>query len=217
MKITNSINSTQLLGMGNQKRAGLKFNNKYQDSLNFGSKVPNSNVDKIINNKFAQKVFKFASLNPFGFNIAALAIACIVLRPATIMVTPGSSKKDREYTAGKSIISSAIANGSRILFCLPLAKAIVKLGDKAKKNPKEVKFPAKGTPKFEVVNYAINNGFAVLLSLATSGLMVYSVAKIMPILLKDKNDKNKVKNADTVQLNHNLTMQNKKGVKSNAD
>jgi hypothetical protein len=213
MRITNSINSTQLLRIGNRNRTELKFNNSFQNSVNFGSKIPNSNIDKILNNKFAQKVFKFASLNPFGFNIVALTVSCMFLRPATLMVTPGTSKKEREYAAGKSIISSGIANGSRILLCLPLAKAIEKLGDKALHNPNSAKFPAKGTPKFEVVNYAINNGFAVLLSLATSGLMVSMVAKIMPILLKGKMDKNKIQHADAVQLNHNSTAQNKKGDK----
>lgn len=87
-----------------------------------------SGIDKILKSKVAQGIFNFASMNPFGFNILALATTCIILRPPTVMVIPGSNKEDKQYVAAKSIIGSVVANTGRILLCLPLAKAIEKIG-----------------------------------------------------------------------------------------
>jgi len=113
------------------------------------------------------------------------------------MVVPGSSKEDKKYAAGKSIISSAIANTSRVVLCLPLALSVAKLGKEAAQKAGETKFPKIGTPKFESFNYLVNNGFSVILAIATSALMVTTVAKVMNKLMpppKNKNQDNFTKN-----------------------
>lgn len=153
-------------------------------------------IDKILNNKVAKGIFDFASLNPFGFNILMLATTCIVLRPATVMVVPGSNKEDKKYIAVKSIVASTIANTGRLLFCLPLAKSIEKLGNKAVEKTKNIDFPAKGTPRFDAYNFGVNNGFAFILSLFTTALFVAAVTKIMNKIMPPNGDKKNSSNID---------------------
>jgi len=195
MKINiNNTNPKQLNYKSNNKNNKNSFNN-----VSFKSAPPKHSpiIDKLLKNKFTQRLFKLADINPFAFNIVALATTCIILRPATIMVVPGSSKEDKKYAAGKSIISSAIANTSRVVLCLPLALSVAKLGKEAAQKAGETKFPKIGTPKFESFNYLVNNGFSVILAIATSALMVTTVAKVMNKLMpppKNKNQDNFTKN-----------------------
>lgn len=177
----------------------IKVNKNKQSSfydVNFKGTLPKPSpiLDRFLNNKITKSAFKLASLNPFAFNIAALALTCIVMRPLTILITPGSTKEDRRYAAGKSVIASTIANTSRIVFCLPLANAMKKLGKASQAGAVGVKFPKIGTPKFDAFNYLVNNGFAVILSLATSAIIVEAVAKVMDKLVpvtKKTKDANK--------------------------
>lgn len=181
---------------------------------NFGAspKAATISIDKFLNNKFVKGTFKFADNNPFGFTVGMLALTCIIMRPPTILIVPGSSKPDRQYAAGKSVIASIIANTARILLCLPLGKAILKLGEKAQegKNAPDIKnksieeinkyanailkekgFYPKNTPHFDAINFAISNGFALILAIATSALLVKAVSKIMPKLFPpNENNKN---------------------------
>lgn len=147
-------------------------------------------INSILNNKSAQWVFKFAKKNPFGFNILALALSCIILRPATIMVLPGQKKDDKQYLAGKSIIASVIIDIARLAFCLPLAKALDYMGEKAKELPK-LKFPKAGTKEFDMFNFGVNNALSVVLQVGTAALMTLAIPKVMSKILTPPEQKPK--------------------------
>lgn len=142
-------------------------------------------IDKVLNNKAVKWLFKIANKNPFAFTIAALLATCVVMRPATIMITPGSDIEDKKYAAGKSIIASIIANASRLVFILPLGIVIHKLGQKALDNP-EFKFPKLKTKEFDSFKYLVTNAAGLALSLALSALIVKFVAVIMKELVPEK-------------------------------
>lgn len=146
-------------------------------------------INSILNNKSAQWIFKFAKKNPFGFNILALALSCIILRPATIMVLPGQKKDDKQYLAGKSIIASVIIDIARFAFCLPLAKALEYVGNKAKEMPKKIKFPAEGTKDFDMFNFGVNNALSVVLQVGTAALMTMAIPKVMSRILTTPEQK----------------------------
>lgn len=156
-------------------------------------------INKILQNKSAQWIFKFANKNEFGFNILALAVSCIVLRPATIMALPGQKKDDKQYLASKSIIASIIADVLRFAFCLPLANAIVHLGEKAKKAPEEVKFPQKGTKNYNAFKFGVNNGFSVILQLGIAALMTMAIPRVMERILPPPNQKKKTETENKIK------------------
>lgn len=162
-------------------------NKSHNQNVTFTSNTQSgmSLTDKILTNKFAQKVFKLAGLKPAIFNIIALATTSILLRPATILVVPGSNKEDRRYAAGKSVISSVIANAGKILLCLPLANSMVKLGKEATSKVAKTHFPKLESPRFNVLNYLVTNGFTVVMSVATTALMVKTVTKVMGALVPE--------------------------------
>lgn len=149
-------------------------------------------IDKILNNKLAKSLFKIANKNPFVFTTVSLLVACALMRPATIMLTPGSNQKDKKYAAGKSIIASIIASAGRLLFIIPLGFYIHKLGKKAINNP-NFKFPKLDTEDFDALKYLITNAAGFVLSVGMAALMVKAVAKIMKKLVPDENKQNKEK------------------------
>lgn len=149
-------------------------------------------IDKILNNKLAKSLFKIANKNPFVFTTVALLVACAFMRPATIMLTPGSNPKDKKYAAGKSIIASLIASAGRLLFIIPLGTIIHKLGQKALDNP-NFKFPKLKTQKFDALKYLITNVAGFVLSVGMAALMVKAVAKIMKKLVPEENKQSKEK------------------------
>lgn len=156
------------------------------------SAAPDSKViNNILNKKSAQWVFKFASENQFGFNILALALSCIIMRPATIMVLPGQKKDDKQYLAAKSIIASVIIDIARFAFCLPLAKALVKNGLKAKQHPDKINFPAKDTKEYNAFKFAANNGLSIVLQIGTAALMTLAIPKVMEKILPPPEQKQK--------------------------
>lgn len=171
-----------------------KNNKKYSgpNKISFGASIaisePNNQnsqiIDKLLNNKLAKSLFKIANKNPFAFTIAAMLTACIAMRPATIMLLPGENKEDKKYAAGKSIISSVIANSIRLIFIIPLGMAIHRLGQKAIENPC-FKFPKLKTPKFDALKYLITNSAGFVLSLASAALMVKAIGKIMAKLVPE--------------------------------
>lgn len=171
---------------------GTNDNNKSNPNIIFKGNPtkPSPLTDKILKNKLVGGLFKLADKNPFAFNIVALATACMALRPATVMVVPGSNDKDKKYAAGKSFIASFISTASRLLFILPLGIAIKKLAEKAKIDPK-IHFPADGTDAFKKFNFAINNASGAIIAIPTAALVVYLVAKIMDILMKEPKNENK--------------------------
>lgn len=148
-------------------------------------------INKILENKSAQWVFKFAKKNPFGFNILALALSCIILRPATIMVLPGQKKDDKQYLAGKSIIASVIIDIARLAFCLPLAMALDFMGEKSKELPK-IKFPKAGTKEFDMFNFGVNNALSIVLQVGTAALMTMAIPKVMSRILTPPEKKKQV-------------------------
>lgn len=147
-------------------------------------------INSILKSPLAQKIFKFADINPFGFKILALAVACIVFRPITVMAIPGQKKDDKQYLAAKSIIAATIADLARLSLCLPLAMALKGMGNKAKANP-DIKFPAIETEKFKVFNFAVNEGFAFLLQIGTAALMTMAIPKVMSRVLPSPEQKKK--------------------------
>lgn len=146
-------------------------------------------INSILRSPKAQWVFKFASKNQFGFNILALALSCIIMRPATIMVLPGQKKDDKQYLAAKSIIASVIIDIARFAFCLPLARALVKNGLKAKQHPDKIKFPAEGTKEFNAFKFATNNGLSIVLQIGTAALMTMAIPKVMAKILPPPEQK----------------------------
>lgn len=148
-------------------------------------------INSILKSKSAQWAFKFASENQFGFNILALALSCIIMRPATIMVLPGQKKDDKQYLAAKSIIASVIIDIARFAFCLPLARALLKNGLKAKQNPK-MEFPAKDTKEYNAFKFAANNGLSVVLQIGTAALMTLAIPKVMEKILPPPEKKKAV-------------------------
>lgn len=197
--INTNINNNQLSG----KNLYLKKDVNHDRNTHFTgglSKTKDSKIiDWILKNKLSQKLFELADKNPFAFTIASLATTCMLMRPPTILIMPGSNDKDKKYAAGKSFIASFVGNSSRILFILPLGFAMKKLGDKAEKNllknnqpikalPK--KFPPRSTKQFEVFNFAVSQTAGFLLAIPSSALMVYATAKIMDKLMnKTKNNR----------------------------
>lgn len=157
---------------------------------------PSPITDKILKNKVVKSLFELADKNPFAFNTLALASTCMVMRPATIMVVPGSNDKDKKYAAAKSFTASFISTASRLIFILPLGIAIKKLGERAKTNP-EIDFPQRGTPKFNAFNFAVNNTTGALLAIPIAALVVYLVAKIMDKIMHNSNNKSDKK--DNIQ------------------
>lgn len=186
MKIL-SIQNTQ----APQKNNVVAKNNSACNIPSFGVKASGKIIDGILKNKAAQWIFNFADKNPFGFDILTLATTCILMRPVTILFFPGTKKDDKKYLAIKSIIASVIANAGRLAFCIPLAKSLEHLGDKAAKNVDSIRFPARQTKKFEAFNYVANKGFAVLLSIGTAALTAMAVSKIMLKILPPHEEKSK--------------------------
>lgn len=203
MKIL-SIQNTPI----SQKNTVITRDNNPCDIPSFGAKAPSKIIDGILKSKAAEKVFQFASDSAFGFDILTLATTCILMRPVTILLLPGSDKDDKKYLAAKSVISSVIANAGRIAFCWPLTKSLESLGEKAEKNPGSIKFPAKSTNEFKSFNFMVNKGFFMLLSIATSALMAMAVAKIMAKILPPPTKRNESENANKSVEN---TPENKSG------
>lgn len=196
MKI-HSINNNTITPQLNYQKVNDQSNANSFQKISFKGATPKSSIlDKILKNKLVKSLFELADKNPFAFNIVALATACMALRPATIMVVPGSNDKDKKYAAGKSIIASVVATASRLMFILPLGIAIKKLGDDAKKNPK-IKFPKEGTTEFKAFNFALNNGAGALIAIPTAALVVFLVAKIMDKLTHGPK---KVDSSDKVKI-----------------
>lgn len=156
------------------------------------SAAPESKViNSILKSPTAQKIFKFADINPFGFKILALAVACIIFRPITVMAMPGQKKDDKQYLAAKSVIAATIADLARLALCLPLAMGLKAMGKKAKANP-SIKFPAIETEKFKVFNFAVNEGFAFILQIGTAALMTMAIPKVMSRILPSPEQKRNV-------------------------
>jgi len=147
-------------------------------------------INGILKSKAAQGIFKFASNNPFGFSVLTLATTCIIFRPLTILALPGQKKDDKQYLAVKSVVASTVANSGRILLIYPLGKALEYVGKKAKENPK-LKFPAGDTKEFNAFNFGVNNGFAVLLAIATAAIMTKAIPRVMAKILPPPEQKKK--------------------------
>lgn len=155
-------------------------------------------TDKLLKNKFMQKLFNLASLNPHAFNLTIMAVMAIMLRPATILIVPGAKKEDKQYAAGKSVVSSVISTTAQLALCIPLAKTIEKLAREAEVKPHLSNFPKIKTPRFEAFNYLVNNGFAIILTVASSMVMAKAVAKIMNKILPTKETNTKLENTTPV-------------------
>lgn len=167
-----------------------KEHDNKEKQVSFKSAVPNTKttfIDWVLKNKLAKKMLDLASSNPHTFNLTIMAIIGITIRPATILVCPGAKKEDKQYAAGKSVISSAITTITQVALCIPLAKSIEKLAKAAEKHPEKIAVPKFKSPKFEAYNYLVNNGFAVILTVISSMIMAKAVTKIMNKLLP--NDK----------------------------
>lgn len=152
-----------------------------KNATSFNGNVPQNTkfIDSILQKKFSKGLFRLAGLNPVLFNVSVLTLVGLVLRPATIMVVPGSNKEDRSYAAGKSIISTSIYTATKLAIFYPFGKYMEYLGTRAKENPVKYKFPHIGTKKFDALNYLINNGLSALITIMTASLMVTLVSKIM--------------------------------------
>lgn len=186
-------------------------NNKaHSQNINFKGTLPSTKspfIDWLMTRKATKGLFKLASLNPFAFNVAAMAITCILMRPPTIMVVPGSNKEDKSYAAAKSIIGSIIANGSRLIFILPLGILMKKLGQKALKD-NHLQFPKIETKEYEAYNYLISNGAGFLLSLGLSAPIIYTLTKVMNKIMPPKEVGKRTKTFNNKDLNKNTTSTN---------
>lgn len=196
MKI-HSINNNTITPQLNYQNVNSQSNANSFQNISFKGAPPKPSpiLDKILKNKLVKGLFELADKNPFAFNIVALATACMALRPATVMVVPGSNDKDKKYAAGKSIIASFVGTVSRLIFILPLGIAIKKLGEDAKKNTK-INFPKEGTPEFKAFNFALNNGAGALIAIPTAALVVFLVAKIMDKLTHEPKNGNNSENTN---------------------
>lgn len=172
-------------------------------NINFKGTLPTTKppfLDRLMNAKAVKGLFKLASQHPFPFNVIAMATACILLRPPTIMLMPGSNKEDKSYAAAKSIIGSVIANGSRLILIFPLGIAMAKMGEKALKDH-TLKFPKIKTKEYEAYNYLISNSAGFILSLGMSGPIIYTLTKVMNKIMPPKKDCKNPKTSDTNDLN----------------
>lgn len=143
-------------------------------------------IDRILKNKFAQKLSKIAQQNPHAFNLINLAVLGILLRPATVMAVPGAEKEDKQYVAAKSVIGTALIVASQLLISIPLGKGIEKLGKAAANNPK-IPFFKFGSKQFDAYNFLISNAVGLVVTLASSSfLTVKLTTKIMNKLLSEK-------------------------------
>lgn len=181
LPVVNTQNRTSLAQVGNQPAPSKPA---------FCAAPESKAINSILKSSIAQKIFKFADINPFGFKILALAVACIIFRPITVMAIPGQKKDDKQYLAAKSIIAATIADLARLSLCLPLAMGLKGMGKKAKANP-AIKFPAIETEKFKVFNFAVNEGFAFLLQIGTAALMTMAIPKVMSRVLPSPEQKKK--------------------------
>lgn len=178
-----------------------KGSNPNQSAPSFAANLPVKKTpftDKLLKNKLVQKLFNLASLNPHAFNLTIMAVMAILLRPATILIVPGAKKEDKQYAAGKSVVSSVISTMTQLALCIPLAKSIEKLAKEAESKPHLSNFPKIKTPKFDAFNYLVNNGFAIILTVVSSIVMAKAVAKIMNKILPKKENNTKLENTTPV-------------------
>ena len=171
--------------------------------MNFAGNLPIEKtpfIDRLIKTKFSQKVFNLASLNPHTFCLAVMAVIGIAMRPATILVTPGAKKEDKQYAAAKSIIGTTIVTATHLALFIPLGNIIKKHAIEAMDKKNNSGFPKINTPKFEAYNYLVNNGVAVILSVALAMATVKTITKIMNIILPDKKNKLPKNNFDNIKM-----------------
>lgn len=193
----------------NYTESGITLKNSYGSKKNpqkisFGGNLPAKNsrmIDSILKSESAQWIFKLADKNPHNFNIVVMALIGVLLRPATILITPGAKKEDKQYAAGKSIIGSIIGPAIHVGPFIILANAINKLGKEAEKNPK-IKFPKINTKEFEAFNYIVNNGTAFILSLLLALSVAKATAKIMNIVFPEKKEKNPGENIYNMKMSN---------------
>lgn len=160
-------------------------------SVSFAADLPAEKtpfIDKILKNKFSQKLFNLASKNPHAFNLTAIGLMGILLRPVGILVIPGAKKEDKQYAAAKSSIGTVITVCAQLAFCIPLALLIEKLAKEALKNPSASNFPQIKTPKFEAFNYFVNNGFSMILAVFISMLVAKTLTVVMKKFAPEKDE-----------------------------
>lgn len=146
-------------------------------------------INWILKKGMTQSLIKFASDNAFGFKVLALAVACIIMRPITVMLMPGQKKEDKQYLAAKSLIAATIADVARLTFILPLGMSLKWMGNKAKAAPGKIKFPASETNEFHAFNFAVSEGFGFLLQIGTATLLAMTLPKVMSKILSSNKKK----------------------------
>lgn len=205
MKIQSLKQLEHITSFGNY--SGDSHENKMNpSSVSFAADLPSEKtpiIDRILKNKLSQKLFNLASKNPHAFNLAAIGLMGIILRPVGILVIPGAKKEDKEYAAAKSGIGTVIMIAAQLAFCIPLAMAIEKLAKEALKNPNISNFPKIKTPKFEAFNYFVNNGFSMILAIFISMIVAKTLTIVMKKVTSKQDDNIPVTNFGSGKTNNN--------------
>lgn len=161
----NSLNTPK------KNASGIGFEGKFA--------LKNETIDKILEKKFVQDLFKKAGNNPHLIQVVSIGILGLTLRPATLLAVPGAEKEDKNYVAAKSIIGTVLFVASQLLVTIPLGKSLDKLEEIAKQNPKSV-FHGYNSKQLAAYKFLVSNAVGLIFSLATTSyLTVRLTTKIM--------------------------------------
>ncbi len=117
---------------------------KKSDSVQIQNKTVNKSANvcfggffNIMNSPLAKKGLEVAADNGALFAAGFAVFTGFLLRPATILVTPGVQKENKEYACAKSISSSLIGFGIMAALSTPISRAIKKIDQNPAKYLKE--------------------------------------------------------------------------------
>lgn len=145
-------------------------------------------LDSFLTSKPVKKAFEWASLYPTAFMVGVLATVGLILRPATIMVIPGSNKEDKSYASIKSMVSTTINTTAKLALFIPFGMYMKHLGKKATETPLKGKFPELGSNEFKSFNYLLSGVLGLTANICSAALLAELVAKVMNKVMPPKQD-----------------------------
>ena len=164
-------------------------------SLNQHKNTPKSNFKGIYNNKMLFIGLKFAADNSALFCATTSLALSTIARPAAILSTPKTDKKNKRYACAKSLASSAV--GYLIMFAAsnPVARAIKKIDSAPsdflnKSTIKNLQSGSKTLLKSNVYQFAtqlFKLGLGFVIAVPKSALTCFLIPPVMNLLFKNDN------------------------------
>ena len=155
--------------------------------------TPKTNFKSAYNNKMLLKGLEFAANNSALFCATTSLVFSTIARPAAILATPKTDKKNKRYACAKSLASSAV--GYLIMFAAsnPVARAIKKIDTNPseflnKSAVKNLKSGSKTLAKSNVYQFAtqlFKLGLGFVIAVPKSALTCFLIPPIMSLFFKD--------------------------------